>query len=209
MTNRHGLPESFWNQYETIDETFKNKFYPDVLKGISGGRIWNMRICDDFVSIAAENAQKFNYDGQVICLMLGSNDWARHVSELEFEERYQTLVEKFLAIPNTAVVVTGLLPRESEEGSNRRTDMSVPNKIIRKIATYLSKNNNKVWFVALHKIVLEKGTGDSRDSRVVATGSLKDGVHLSQSAVDTVAAKLMEAIRKLPKSWFPLHPCNY
>ena len=95
-----------------MDKKFRDKFYLDTAKGVSGGRIANIRLNDEFVSVAEKTAKKPGYTGQVVSILLGTNDWAQpHVTEEDFECQYRTLVDRLLAIPHTAVVMTGLVPR--------------------------------------------------------------------------------------------------
>ena len=67
-------------------EGFKNKFTFDTVRGASGGRICNIDLLilvNEFVSVTEETAQNPRFDGQHVCLLLGTNDWALpHVTEI-------------------------------------------------------------------------------------------------------------------------------
>ena len=72
----HELPTIFAQKYGSMREGFKNKFTFGTAMGASGGRIGNIDLVNEFVSVAEETAQHPRFDGQVVCLLLGTNDWA-------------------------------------------------------------------------------------------------------------------------------------
>ena len=89
VSYHHGLPTAICELYDIMEEAFKNRFYLSTAKGVSGGRIANIRLTNEFVSVAEETAKESGYDGQVVCLLLGTNDWARpEMTEINFESQY-------------------------------------------------------------------------------------------------------------------------
>ena len=204
VSYHHGLPTAICELYDIMEEAFKNRFYLSTAKGVSGGRIANIRLTNEFVSVAEETAKESGYDGQVVCLLLGTNDWARpEMTEINFESQYKKLVDRFIAIPKTAVVLTGLIPREAaSDGAVKRTDMRIPTKIVRVLAGTYLKEGKKVRFVPVHNLILESGSGDNKEDRAVKKGRLTDGVHMTEAAVVEVAKSLLFAIKKMPKAWF-------
>lgn len=187
-----------------MEDSFQKKFYPGTIKGISGGKISSDKV-NNFVTVAANTSKESGYDGQIVCLLLGTNDWASpEVTEPIFTSNYKKLVDKFLAIPHTVVVLTGLVPREESSAfPGKRTDMSIPTKIVRVMASTYMKENKMVRFVPVHQFVLETGSGDRREVRKVKDGSLKDGTHMAKTTVEKVAEAILLTIQKMPGVWFP------
>ena len=205
VTENHRLPSVFTEAYGHMEVSFQNKFYLGTAKGVSGGKISNSQLTDNFVTIAANTAKKPDYDGQVVCLLLGTNDWASpEVTEEIFAGNYKKLVDRILEIPQTAVIITGLVPREESSAfPGKRSDMRIPTKIVRVMASSYQKENKMVRFVPVHEFVLEAGSGDRRERRNVKEGSLKDGTHMAKTTVEEVAGAILFAIQKMPRCWFP------
>ena len=201
---RHGLPSILRQRYEAgTDKTFKEKYRIGTVFGVSGGRVGNPAVADTFVSKATHYADMPDYDGQVICLLIGTNDWARDTcSAADLETSFKTLVDRLLKVPRTAVILTGLLPRATTNGP-RRTDMTEATQVVRKLATNYIREEKMVRFVACHHILLDPGTGHTEDGVKEDETKLKDGVHLRPDAVVLLADKLLEVVRTLPKAFFP------
>ena len=85
------------------------------------------------MEIAKKTASAPDYSGQIVVLILGSNDWASYkMTSEKFRERYTSVVEQFLLIPGTGLLLASVPPRGS--GARNRTDMSGANKVIKMIA---------------------------------------------------------------------------
>ena len=93
-----------------MEESFQLKYFPGEVCGISGGRLWNIKAVESFLSIGQDCAKTPGYIGQVIVIMMGTNDWADPTTTMSgFEKKYTDLVDKFLEIPSTCVMLTGLV----------------------------------------------------------------------------------------------------
>ncbi len=201
---RHGLPSILKKRYEIVpDSTFREKYRIGEVFGFSGGRVGNPAVSNTFVSKATGHADMPDYNGQVICLLIGTNDWARDTcSAADLETSIKTLVDRLLKVPRTAVILTGLLPRAANKGP-RRTDMTEGTQVVRKLATTYIREEKMVRFVACHQVLLNPGTGHTEDGVKEDESKLKDGVHLRPDAVVLLADKLLEVVRTLPKTFFP------
>ena len=204
VRDHHDLPSVFTEKYEHMEDSFQKKFNLGTAKGHSGGRISNSKITNEFVTIAADTAKEQGYQGQIVCLLLGTNDWSSpEVTESIFTSNYKKLVDRLLAIPHTAVVLTGLVPREESSAfPGKRSDMRVPTKIVRVMASSYLKDNKMVRFVPVHELILETGSSIG-ERRSVKEGSLKDGTHMAKTTVADVAKAILLAIKKMPGAWFP------
>ena len=205
VRDHHDLPSVFTEKYEHMEDSFQKKFNLGTAKGHSGGRISNSKITNEFVTIAADTAKEQGYQGQIVFLLLGTNDWSSpEVTEPIFTSNYKKLVDRLLAIPHTAVVLTGLVPREESNAfPGKRTDMRIPTKIVRMMASSYMKDGKMVRFVPVHEFILETGSGDRREQRSVKQGALKDGTHMAKTTVEDVAGAILFAIKKMPGVWFP------
>ena len=186
-----------------MEESFKLKYSPGEVKGVSGGRLWNVKDVESFLSIGQDCAKTPGYIGQVIVIMLGTNDWAdQTTSDIDFEKKYTDLVDKFLEIPSTCVMLTGLFPLGVDWAYERRTDMRVPTKIIKTLAAAYTKAQKMVRFLPVHKKILDLAEANRVDCMKPKAGSLVDKVHMSKSTAQEVAQQILNAIRMLPKNWF-------
>ena len=130
-TKRHKFPQTFTKQFKT--SPVSKKFTIGEIKGFSGGRIFSNSLIEEIVEDAKKTASQPNYSGQIVVLILGSNDWASYqMSSEKFKARYISVVEQFLLIPGTGLLLASVPPRGS--GARNRTDMSGANKIIKMIA---------------------------------------------------------------------------
>ena len=202
-SERHLLPATFTKLYEGMDLSFRRKYSIQTARGIPGGRIANKAVCNDLVSVAQVTAEQPGFGGQVLVLLAGTNDWANPaVTEEEFTLNYKNLVDKLLSIDQTAVIITGLVPRLPTASSpGKRFDMRAPTKLVRMLAQAYQKNGQKVRFLPIDHIVLEPGPAVD-GARAVIDGQLKDGIHLSANAVEAIAADLLRCISRMPNAWF-------
>ena len=129
-----------------MDVQFRKKYKLHTARGIPGGQICNQSICAKLLSVAQETAQGQGYYGQVLVLIVGTNDWANpRVTEEEFTLNFKKLVDNFLSIDNTAVIITGLVPRLSANcAPGKRHDMRIPTRLVRILAQNYQKNGQKV-----------------------------------------------------------------
>ena len=204
VRDSHHLPASLSEVYEfKMDESFQLKYYPGEVQGVSGGRLWNVKDMESFLSIGQDCAKGPGYIGQVIVIMMGTNDWADPTTTaIDFEKKYRDLVDNFLDIPSTCVMLTGLVPRGVDWTSEKRTDMRTPTKIVKTLAANYTKAKKMVRFIPVHKKILDLDTANQVDGMKPKAGSLVDKVHMAKSTAQEVAQQILNAVRMLPKNWF-------
>ena len=131
-TKFHKFPQTFTKELKNSPSVAK-KFTIGELKGYSGGRIFDNGLTEEILDVAKKTASAPDYCGQIVVLILGSNDWASYqMTSEKFRERYISVVEKFLLIPKTGLLLASVPPRGSE--ARNRSDMSGANKVIKMIA---------------------------------------------------------------------------
>ena len=199
--NGHHLIESLNERYQSMDESFKSRYYPGDVAAISGGRLFNIENIESFLEIAKVGVQNAVFSGQVIVIMLGTNDFSDPtVTEAEFGKRYRDFVDEFLKLPYTGVFLTGLVPREEDPTRpNKRTNMTVGTQIIRELAASYTKAGKSVRFIPVDKKIGQKKEG----VMCPFAGALDDKVHMSKESAVKVADQILNHIRCLPKDWFP------
>ena len=97
------------------------------------------------------------------------------------DETSADLLDKFLEIPSTCVMLTGLFPLGVDWAYERRTDMRVPTKIIKTLAATYTKAQKMVRFIPVHKKILDLAEANRVDCMKPKAGSLVDRVHMSKS----------------------------
>ena len=84
------LPQSLQEVYESkMEKSFQSKYVPGEVFGKSGGRLWDLKLVDDFLSIAQDCAKRHDYIGQVIVIMMGTND-CRALISLVIKKNWNT-----------------------------------------------------------------------------------------------------------------------
>ena len=188
-----------------MEDSFQLKYVPGEVSGVSGGRLWKVKDMESFLSIGQDCAKSPGYIGQVIVIMMGTNDWAdQTTTDIDFEKKYRELVDKLLEIPSACIMltVTGLVPRELDWASEKRIDMRIPTKIVKTLAATYTKANKMVRFIPVHRKILDFAKANQVDCMKPKAGSLVDKVHMSKSTAREVALQILNAIRMLPKNWF-------
>ena len=202
------------------------KFNIGEIRGFSGGRLFDNDLVVKTVEIAKATATVPEYHSQIIVLLLGSNDWSQYqTTSSHFKARYISVIDLFLEIPGAGVLVANLPPRAT--GTNKRTNMSGANKIIKLMAQSYEKQvlyffisieaqemlmrapisffylqGRKVKMTDVKGAFLKTGNGDRNLGLNLADGTLKtDGVHMTEESVKVVCKKLINSLYYLPKTW--------
>ena len=102
--DNNSLPSAVTEEYRKAEDWFVHKFFLGTKMAIPGGRVSNSYLTRSFLDTALETAEEPRYDGQIVCLFLGTNDCASpQTTQEQFAQNYRNVVNRLWGIPHTAI----------------------------------------------------------------------------------------------------------